>query len=165
MSSVDEGCRRRKKETGRIVSLSRNRPLARSHLLSLAVYEKTQRSRRLYLSERLTVRSVSGGPSATVAPSPPPPPLPHCVTLELSVEGHTARLYTRTRVHSHTHKCVRRCEKQREKTRKGKERGVARAVGTEENVSRIPPPSPPSRQLILSLSLLLFFLFRPLRRQ
>lgn len=133
MSSVDEGCRRRKKETGRIVS-SLARTLA-SFLVG-RIRKDTQRSHRLYLPKRLTARSVSGGPSATVA-TPPSPPLPHSVTLELSVEGHTTCLYTQAQAHvyacTHARTSVYDARKRkRKRTHKG------RARGREREASRAP---------------------------
>lgn len=157
-----------------LVPQSVPRSLASSSLSSVA-YEKTQRSRRLYLPERLTVRSVSGGPSATVA-TPPPPPLSHSVTLELSVEGHTACLYTRiqTGAYACTHARTSvydaaRCEKRRKSARKGRERERERRHARRGNRGKRFPHTTPLGPFAPTLSAhslsLSFFLFRPLRHQ
>lgn len=170
---VAEGGRRKREESSPCPAIGPS--LARIFLsLSPVAYEKTQRSRRLYLPERLTVRSVSGGPSATVA-TPPPPPLSHSVTLELSVEGHTACLYTRTQTGAYACTHARtsvydaaRCEKRRKSARKGRERErEGRHARRGNRGKRFPhttplgPFAPTLSAHSLSLSFFLSFSFAP----
>lgn len=98
---------------------------------------------------------------------PPPPPLPHSVTLELSVEGHTTCLHTQTcactRILTHAQVCTTwRREKQRESIEREKEREASRAPWEPRKMF---PAYHPPRPLRATRSLDSFSLSRPFCHQ
>jgi len=125
-------------------------------------YEKTQRSHRLYLPKRDSRHAAS---RVVHRRRWPPSSTPSTSLRDTWAFGRGTQYAIHRDTHALTHARTQVCMTVRGRGGGERERGVAYAVGTEENVSRIPPPSQSIRANSLDSLFFSFFLFRPLRHQ